>query len=151
MDRRVDARSFICSAAIGEIGNRRRSGGRMQNRNGVRPRKLVATLVMAAVFFWAPSVIPVRASPPTPCGIPLTWRTADTVYAFPAVVPCPPIHAPTPWPVIIGMLSAVSVIVNAAIISRTQCRELTQQEAWSSIFLPFIGMLWNRHLNKCHR
>ncbi len=97
----------------------------MQNRNGGKPRKLVVTLVVAAVFFWAPSIIPVRASPPIgTCGIiPVTWQTADTAYAFPLVVPCPPIHTPTPWPVIIGMLSAVSVIVNAAIISQTQCRE----------------------------
>jgi hypothetical protein len=123
----------------------------MQNRNGGTLRRLVATLVVAAVFFWAPSVIPVRAGPPvTPCGmIPLTWQTADTAYAFPLIVPCPPVHTPTPWPVIIGMLGAVSVIVNAAIISQTQCRELTQQEAWSSIFLPFVGMLWDQHINKC--
>ncbi len=124
----------------------------MRSRDGGKPRKLVATLVIAAVFFWAPSVIPVRASPPIgSCGfIELTWRTADTANASPLVLPCPPVHTPTPWPVIIGMLGAVSVIVNAAIISQTQCRELTQQEAWSSIFLPFIGMLWDRHINKCH-
>ncbi len=124
----------------------------MQSRNGGRLRKVVATLVIAGVFFWAPSVIPVRASPPiTGCGvIQLTWQTADTAYASPLLVPCPPIHTPTPWPVIIGMLSVISVIVNAAIISKTQCRELTQQEAWSSVFLPFVGMLWDRHNNKCH-
>ena len=48
------------------------------------------------------------------------------------------------------MLGTVSVMVNAMIVGRTQCRELTQQEAWSSIFLPFIGMYFNQNNNKCH-
>jgi len=114
-------------------------------------RKLVTTIVIAAIFFWAPSVVPVRATfllPP--CGgVPVTWQTADTAFAgAPIPIPCP-IHTATPWVVIIGAASVVSVIVNAAIVGKTQCRELTQQEAWSSVFLPFIGYLWNQQNNQC--
>jgi hypothetical protein len=57
----------------------------------LKHRRLVATLVIAAVFFWAPSVVPVRAIPgPLPCGVPLVWAPSDSALAIPAIVPCPP-------------------------------------------------------------
>ena len=113
-------------------------------------RKLVTTMVIAAIFFWAPSVVPVRAFVLPSCGgIAVGWQTADTAFAGVPILPPCPIHTATPWVVIIGAASVVSVIVNAAIVGKTQCRELTQQEAWSSVFLPFIGYLWNQQNNKC--
>src|SRR5271163_4117783 len=118
----------------------------------MRLRKFVAIVTMAALFFWAPSAIPARAFV-TPCGVVVTWLATDTAFAAPPVVPCPavPAHTANPWPVVGIMLGTVSVMVNAIIVGRTQCRELTQQEAWSSIFLPFVGMFFNQNNNKCHR
>jgi hypothetical protein len=51
-------------------------------------RRFVATIVIAAVFFWAPSIVPVRAIP-LPCGVPLAWVPNDGAFATEAV-PCPP-------------------------------------------------------------
>jgi hypothetical protein len=114
-------------------------------------RKIVATITIAALFFWAPSAIPVRATGIGPCGIGAVWLTADTAFAQGVIIPCPVTPtSPTPWPVIVIGASVVSVILNAIIISNTQCRELTQQEAISSIFLPFIGIAMNQKMNKCH-
>ena len=122
-------------------------------------RKIIATTVVAALFVAAPSVIPfrvaeapVRLAGALPgCGVSIVWRTPDTAFALPApVVPCAVPHGPTPWGVIGIGAAALSVIVNGIIVSQTQCRELTQQEAWTSIFLPFIGMAFNKHHSACH-
>src|SRR5271163_2182466 len=117
----------------------------------MRLRKMVAIVTMAALFFWAPSAIPARAL--VGCGMTPAWLATDTAFASPPLVPCPvaPAHPANPWPVVGIMLGTVSVMVNAIIVGRTQCRELTQQEAWSSIFLPFVGMFFNQNNNKCHR
>jgi hypothetical protein len=115
-------------------------------------RKLVATVLTAALFFWTPSVFPVRAAI-APCGAILTfnWTTADTAFAFPAPVPCPaPPTAPHPWGLLVIGLGALSVIINGIVVSHTQCRELTSHEAAASIFLPFVGMALNQKNNKCH-
>jgi hypothetical protein len=115
-------------------------------------RKIVATITIAALFFWAPSAIPVKASPFGPCGIVSGWLSADTAFAIEGVgIPCPVSPTtPTPWiPIVIGA-GVVSVILNAIIVSHTQCRELTQQEALSSLFLPFIGIAFDKQNNKCH-
>jgi hypothetical protein len=115
-------------------------------------RKIVATITIAALFFWAPSAIPVKAvTIGGPCGIPVTWLTADTAFASPPpVIPCPVPTAQTPWiPIVIGA-GVVSVILNAAIVSQTQCRELTLQEAYSSFFLPFIGIVFDQRNDHCH-
>jgi hypothetical protein len=117
-------------------------------------RKLVATVVMAAVFFWTPSIFPARAFP-SGCGlIPVgsNWLSADTAFAGinTAPIPCPTPSSPTPWPVIVIGAGVVSLILNAAIVSQSQCRELTLQEAYSSFFLPFFGIVLNRHIDHCH-
>ena len=113
-------------------------------------RKIVATITIAAMALLAPAVIPARAVAVGPCGLPLTgWLPLDSALAVPLPVPCPT-HTSTPWPVIGIALGTVSVIVNSIIIANTQCRQLTQQEAFASIFLPFIGMAMNGHHNHCH-
>jgi hypothetical protein len=106
---------------------------------------------MAALFFWAPSALPARAVAIGPCGFgPYAWLSADTAFAGVYVPPpCPITHALTPWAVIAAGASATSVILNAIIVSNSQCRELTRQEALSSNLLPFIGIAFNQHNNKC--
>src|SRR5271169_5009340 len=116
-------------------------------------RKLIATVVMAALFFWTPSVLPVRATGILiGCGtVSVTWLSADTAFAGGAIAPVPcPTSGPTPWPVIILGAGVVSLMANAAIVSQTQCRELTLQEAYSSFFLPFIGIVFDQHNDHCH-
>jgi hypothetical protein len=112
-------------------------------------RKVVATLLMTAIFFWAPSMVPVRAAGPLPCGIVPAWLPGDTAFAIPVFVPCPTPATTTPWGVVGIGAAALSVIVNAAVVSATQCRELTQLEAFQSFFLPFIGILFNQKKSKC--
>lgn len=56
---------------------------------------------------------------------------------------------PTPWVGIVLSASVVSVILNGAIVSATQCRELTAQEAYASILLPFLGLALNSKASAC--
>jgi hypothetical protein len=115
-------------------------------------RKFIATVIMAALFFWTPSVLPVRASGILiGCGlINPVWIPADTAFAGVLALPCPTPSSPTPWPVIVLGAGVVSLILNAAIVSQTQCRELTLQEAYSSFLLPFFGIVLNQHIDHCH-
>jgi hypothetical protein len=112
----------------------------------MRIRKWVALAATASIAFWAPSVVPVKAS----CTF-NGYQTADTAYAGPD--PCLVAvggHAPSPWPAVTVIVGVVGVMVNAAWIWRTQCRELTSQEAMTSTFLPFIGMAFDAQASKCH-
>ena len=86
-------------------------------------RKIVTTIIVAAMLFWAPSVIPARAIavPLLGCGLPAaTMITVDTAFAglIGAPLPCPPVHAAFPWFVVIFGAGVVSVIVNAAIVGK---------------------------------
>jgi hypothetical protein len=115
----------------------------------MRIRKWVALATTAGLAFWTPSVVPIKAFA-TECGVEIPmYRTIDTAYA---ITPCP---VPTghgagsPWPAVTVIVGAVGVIVNAAYIWRTQCRELTSQEAATSTFLPFIGMAFDAQASKC--
>jgi len=122
-------------------------------------RKIVATIAMAAVFFWAPSLIPLPVTQAPvrvaaafgPCGIPVvTWQTADTAQATPPLaMPCVG-STPSPWPVIAIGAGVVSIMINGIIVAQTQCRELTSSEAMASFFLPFLGMAFNQQHNLCH-
>src|ERR1035441_6577410 len=114
-------------------------------------RKIVATITIAALFFWAPSAIPVKALNVGPCGVGVVWLSADTAFAS-TFIPCPTPTptGPTPWVPIVIAAGVVSIMLNALIVSQTQCRELTSQEAWSSFLLPFIAIALNQKNNKCH-
>ena len=57
----------------------------------------------------------------------------------------------TPWVAIAFGAGVVSVMVNAAVIGQTQCREMTVEEAWTAAMLPFAGMLFNRQNSQCSR
>ncbi len=118
----------------------------------MRIRKLVAVLATAGLAFWTPSIVPVKATVThVGCGFAATqYRTIDTAYAG-VSLPCPPTHAPSPWPVIVLFVGTASVMVNAAYVWNTQCRELTSQEAMTSAFLPVVGWALNAQASKCHR
>ncbi|MGD0561993.1 MAG: hypothetical protein ABSA66_02800 [Roseiarcus sp.] len=120
----------------------------------MRIRKLVAVLATASLAFWTPSIIPVKAVTNVilPCGVEAgQYQTIDTAYAGALIVPCPTSHAPSPWPVVAVFVGTFSVMLNAAIVWNTQCRELTSQEAMTSAFLPLIGIALDAQASKCHR
>jgi hypothetical protein len=116
----------------------------------MRIRKWVALAATASIAFWAPSIVPVKAGPgPIGCGVSkIEFRTVDTAYAR-EYFPCPVSHAPSPWPAVTVIVGVVGVMVNAAWIWHTQCRELTSQEAVTSTFLPFVGMAFDAQASKC--
>ena len=47
--------------------------------------------------------------------------------------------------------SAAGLILDAAIVWNTQCRELTGQEAFVSFVIPFGGLLFGHQDNRCHK
>jgi hypothetical protein len=114
-------------------------------------RKLVAILATATLAFWTPSVVPVKAYYDGGCGfrpVTLEFQTIDTAYAAP--LPCPVNHPSSPWPAVTVIVGVVGVMTNAAWVWHTQCRELTSQEAMTSTFLPFIGIIFDAQASKCH-
>ncbi|MGD0561992.1 MAG: hypothetical protein ABSA66_02795 [Roseiarcus sp.] len=117
----------------------------------MRIRKLVAVLATASLAFWTPSIIPVKAFS-MGCGLTTEYRTIDTAFATaaPVIIPCPTPHTPSPWPVVAVLVGTASVMLNAAIVWNTQCRELTSQEAMTSAFLPLIGIALDAQASKCH-
>ncbi|MGA2493425.1 MAG: hypothetical protein ABSF67_10790 [Roseiarcus sp.] len=58
-------------------------------------------------------------------------------------------HWASPWPAVTVMVGVVGVMTNAAYVWRTQCRELSSQEAVTSTFLPFVGMAFDAQASKC--
>ena len=86
-------------------------------------RKQVAVLAIAALAFTTPSIVPANAH--------------GSAWA-------------SPWPAVAVLVGTVSVMLNAAIVWNTQCRELTSAEAMTSTFLPFIGIALNAQTSKCH-
>jgi hypothetical protein len=116
----------------------------------MRIRKLVAILATASLAFWTPSIVPVKAKV-FHCGVILDtgqYRTIDTAYAAP-LFPCPTPHGTPPWPVVVVFVGVASVMLNAAIVWNTQCRELTSEEAATSTFLPLIGIALDAQASKC--
>ena len=118
----------------------------------MRIRKAIAIAAAATLAFWTPSIIPMKAgATPVGCGV-LTpenqYRVIDTAYADGVFVPCPS-NKIVPWPAIAVMVGAAGVMLNAAIVWNTQCRELTSQEAMTSAFLPLIGIAFNAQASKC--
>jgi len=60
-------------------------------------------------------------------------------------------HGASPWPAFYVIGGAASVILNAAIVWNTQCRELSSSEAAASFFLPGVGIAFDAHANKCKK
>ena len=77
------------------------------------------------------------------------WRTADTADAGVPFIPCPVAAGPKPW-IVLGLgAGVISLMLNAAIVAHTECRELALNEAYASLFLPFLGLALNQHHNHC--
>jgi hypothetical protein len=57
----------------------------------------------------------------------------------------------SPWPAFLIVGAVASVELDAAIVWHTQCRELTGQEAFTSFFLPVVGIAFDESNNKCRR
>jgi hypothetical protein len=117
----------------------------------MRIRKAIAIAATATLAFWTPSIIPMKAGaePLGGCGVRVgQYQTIDTAYADGRFVPCPS-NKIAPWPAIVVMVGAAGVMLNAAIVWNTQCRELTTQEAVTSAFLPLIGIAFDAHASKC--
>jgi len=60
-------------------------------------------------------------------------------------------HGASPWPAFFIIGGAASVILNAAIVWNSQCRELSSQEAATSFFLPGVGIAFDAQANKCKK
>jgi len=70
----------------------------------MRIRRMVALAATAAIAFWTPSIVPVKATPGLiRCGGVGVYRTIDTAYAG-APLPCPwgGGHGSSPWPAVTG-------------------------------------------------
>jgi hypothetical protein len=100
-------------------------------------RKIVSTVLVGTMLFFAPSMIPIRAVKPAMaanCGvIILDALPLDTAFAAPAITPCPVGgggHTTPVWPwVVIGC--AGSIVVSALAANFFQNRQLTTPEAWT--------------------
>ncbi|THD42834.1 MAG: hypothetical protein E7774_14360 [Bradyrhizobium sp.] len=111
-------------------------------------RRIVAVLATASLAFWGPSTVPAQAFPPFGCGfIPVCSAIGVTCGAPRS--PCPTQHPSSPWPAVAILIGTASVIVNAAYIWNSQCRELSSQEAMTSTFLPFLGIAFDAQASKC--
>ena len=121
-------------------------------------RKTISIAAMAAMFTLAPAVVPYPHMTPAPVRLAVSTGClsvvslpADSAFAGIAT-PCPVLGSnPSPWWAFGPMLGATSIIVNAAVVSNTQCRELTLSEALTSFALPFIGILFNDNNSHCGR
>ena len=95
-------------------------------------RRHLAVVATATLAFGAASLTP-------------TLTGADTASAHPAW------HSWSPWPAVYVIASAGSVIVNAAYVWNTQCRELSSREAITSAALPLVGIVFDAQASKCRR
>jgi hypothetical protein len=96
-------------------------------------RKIVSTMLIGGMLFFAPSMIPARAVQAiTTCGT--VWLPNDLAFAAGPAPPCPvpsTSHAHVPaWPwVVVGC--AASIVVSAVVANAVNNRQLTTPEAWT--------------------
>ncbi len=76
---------------------------------------------------------------------------AALAFSTPSIVPADAHGSAwaSPWPAVAVFVGVAGVMTNAAWVWRTQCRELSSQEAMTSTFLPFVGMAFDAHASKC--
>jgi hypothetical protein len=104
-------------------------------------RKIVSTVLMAAMLFFAPSMIPVKALP-LPCGFHPTWLTTDTAFAQALFIPCPVAPtsgAPPAW-WWAAFACPASIILSGIVANFRDNRQLTTAEAWTCGLLYWIPM-----------
>jgi len=104
----------------------------------MKPRKIVSVVLMAAMFFFAPSMIPRSGAVPAgfPCGGPISigWLPTDTAFAGAGVaMPCPAVvggsHALV-W-FWVAFACPASIILSGAVANFRDNRPLTTWEAWT--------------------
>jgi hypothetical protein len=97
-------------------------------------RKIVSTVLIAAMLFFAPSMIPARALPVLPsCGS-FGWLLTDTAFAGIGPAPCPvpaPTHGYIPAAFWALFACSASIIFAGAVANFHDNRQLTYQEAWT--------------------
>jgi hypothetical protein len=104
-------------------------------------RKIVSTVLMAAMLFFAPSMIPVRAGTTLPCVRVSGWLPTDTAFALPAIpcVPVPPSHGYIPAWFWAAFACPASIILSGAVANFRDKRQLTYAEAWTCGLLYWFG------------
>jgi hypothetical protein len=108
----------------------------------MKVRKVVSTVLIAAMLFFAPSMIPVRAGAPgLPC-LPVTWVPIDAAFAPPLGIPCPPLqptHGYIPAWFWAAFACPASIIFAGAVANFRDNRQLTYAEAWTCGLLYWFG------------
>jgi hypothetical protein len=102
-------------------------------------RKIVSTVLIAAMLFFVPTVIPSiipAKAVPVPCGVIITpWLQLPNDTAFAAVpIPCPPAPLPpahVPAWVWAGIACPASIILSGVVANFRDNRQLTTAEAWT--------------------
>ncbi len=104
-------------------------------------RKIVSTILIAAMLFFGPSMIPARAL--ITCGSTIIdWLPTDTAFAgggIPPIIPCPPVpmHAPA-W-LWVAFACPASIILSGMVANFKDHRQLTYWEAWTCGLLYWFG------------
>ena len=107
-------------------------------------RKIVSTILIAAMLFFAPSMIPARAVAVFPCGFhPIVLLPIDAAFAGAAPIlpaPCPPApvsHVPA-W-FWAAFACPASIILSGIVANFKDNRRLTYAEAWTCGLLYWFG------------
>jgi hypothetical protein len=113
-------------------------------------RKIVSTMLIGAMLFFAPSMIPLKAMK---AAVVSPNLTVDTAFAGAVIRPPPPPvgqHSHTPvWPwVVIGC--AGSIVLSALVANYRDNRQLTTAEAWTCGLLYWIPMPYQPQPVKHH-
>jgi len=106
-------------------------------------RKIVSTILIAAMLFFAPSLIPSMERARAimiPCGVHPSMLTIDTAFAGGAPIPCPlpPKYVPAWWWA--AFACPASIILSGLVANYRDHRQLTTAEAWTCGLLYWIPM-----------
>ena len=117
--------------------------------------KVASLSAAASRALVAPSFVPVIPMSASAVALPGCGFVQNATYgsayaaAAPCLVPGGSNVGIRPWPVIAVFGGTAGVMLNAAYVWNTQCRELTSNEAMTSTFLPVVGMAFNAKASKC--
>jgi hypothetical protein len=106
-------------------------------------RKIVSTVLIAAMLFFAPSMIP-SLTPARAFLCVFSWLPTDTAFAAP-LPPCPvppaaPTHGFIPAWFWAAFACPASIILSGAVANFRDNRQLTTAEAWTCGLLYWIPM-----------
>jgi hypothetical protein len=98
--------------------------------------------LIAAMLFFSPSMVPVRAVT-IPCGLHPVWLPTDTAFAGPPIIPCPvppPGHGVIPGWFWAAFACPASIILSGIVANFKDNRQLTTAEAWTCGLLYWFGV-----------